>query len=322
MIIYWPNKQSINLNLAVAELFVQTYQKFHVFTYKQSTTNLPIDILNSLAKKQLFIEILAEIEMMILDITEINLSVQNIQKLNNRILHEVITTSTNQFVNKLANKNHNVLINYSSIYCKSFFNEHKVIVHYLLTYLIFGSSQIDSNQFLFYHLKTPFNHVKLLLENIIIQISNFIVFNIIEQYSSIQNIHEFFTKNHICNLKYNSIRAISNFRNNLISYNWAHLYIYYPQNIYCSNYAIFFLNPRGIIYKNIYFTRTYDYFTLSKLQLLAIIYLEIQDFIIPKINKIIILLGQLIIYILGNLISKSWKIFATAIIKKINKSSN
>ena len=28
MITYWPNKQSIKLNLAVANLFVQTYQKF------------------------------------------------------------------------------------------------------------------------------------------------------------------------------------------------------------------------------------------------------------------------------------------------------
>jgi len=28
MIIYWPNKQSIDLNLAVANLFIQTYKKF------------------------------------------------------------------------------------------------------------------------------------------------------------------------------------------------------------------------------------------------------------------------------------------------------
>nr|YP_009660532.1 conserved hypothetical plastid protein [Corallina chilensis]QCS25480.1 conserved hypothetical plastid protein [Corallina chilensis] len=320
MIIYWPNAQSIDLNLAVAELFVQTYQKFSGSLYNHTNTNLPIDVLDQYAKKQLLIETLIELEVLILDITEINLNPNNIKQLNDKIMYDIIDKTMSSFINKLAFKQKNCIVNYYSNYNQLFFNEHKTLIYYLLLYLIFGSNAIDKNKFPFYNLKTPFNHVKLLFENAIIQISNIIAFNLLENYSSIKAIYEFLTLNNICNKKYKSIRLLSNFRNNLINYNWINKYIYYPQNIYCSNYQILFVSSQKIIYKNIYINRISDYLKLSKIQLVSVLYLEIQDFVVPKINNLIILLGKLIIYILGELISKSIKICSTAVIQKINEN--
>jgi len=68
MIIYWPNKQSLNLNLAVANLFIQTYKKFSLNLHNQTVKNLPVDILKTIIKKKLFQEILIELEILILDI--------------------------------------------------------------------------------------------------------------------------------------------------------------------------------------------------------------------------------------------------------------
>ncbi len=51
MITYWPNKQSIDLNLAVSNLFADTHQKFSFKLLNQTSNHLAIDIFNQQAKK-------------------------------------------------------------------------------------------------------------------------------------------------------------------------------------------------------------------------------------------------------------------------------
>lgn len=318
MIIYWPNKQSLTLNLAVANLFIQTYKKFSLNLQNQTVKNLPIDILKNIIKKKLFEEILIELEILILDIIELNLNIQQIKELNNQILFNLINKVMKKFVNKLKIKEINNRINFYSEYNKLFFHEHSTIIENLLIYLIFGSNKLNNQKFSFYKSKTPIYHVKCLLENSIIQISNLIIFNFLENYESIENISSFLITQNICNIKYKSIRDISNFRNNIISNNLINIYIYYPQNIYCNKYKIWLLSSKGLVYKYVYCNRTKEYVKLSNLQISSLIYLELQDFIIPKINNCIILLGRLMIYILIEIISKSFKIFLSKIIIKLN----
>lgn len=318
MVIYWPNKQSTSLNLAVAKLFVQTYRKFSGSLANKTKNYLPSDILDEYAKKQLFLEILIELEILILDITEINLNTKDIKQINNKIVYDIANKTMYNFLNKLNYKRTNEFINYYNYYNQLFFNEHTCLIYELLIYLVFGADSINQDKIAFHNLKTPFNYVKLLFENTIIQISNIIIFNVLENHKSIKTSYEFLTLNQICNTQYRSIRSISNFRNNLANCNWINKYIYYPQNIYCSHYKIFLFSIQGIICKNIYFSRTSNYSKLSKIQLLFILYLEIQDFIKPKINQAVILLGKIIIYTLGELISKSIQICSKAVIQKIN----
>lgn len=322
MITYWPNKQSIKLNLAVANLFVQTYQKFSQPLINTTSQSLPSDILDRNYKKLLFIEILIELEILILDLTEINLETYHIKQLNNKILYDLMHKITHNFTQKLNSNSDLNFLYFQSEYNQAFFNEHSNLIHKLLIYLIFGSSSIDNNMFTFYNLKTPFNHVRLLFENTIIQISNIIILNLLENCHSIQSLAAFLINNNISNSKYNSFRAISNFRNNLISYQWLHLYIYYPNNLYCSCYQIWLLSKKGIIYKHIYLNRISEYLKLSKNQLLSILYLEVQDFIIPKLNNIIMLFGQMIIYILGQIINQGLKICSKTIINKVNENKS
>jgi len=211
-----------------------------------------------------------------------------------------------QFINRLKIKEINHRINFYSEYNKLFFHEHSTIIENLLIYLIFGSNKFNSQIFNFYKSKTPIYHVKSLLENSVIEISNLIIFNFLENCESIENISLFLMKNNICNLQYKSIRDISIFRNNIISNNLINIYIYYPQNIYCNKYKIWLISSKGLVYKYIYCDRTADYLKLSKIQISSIIYLELQDFILPKINNCIILIGRLMIYILIEIISKSF----------------
>nr|YP_010471002.1 hypothetical protein N4M48_pgp190 [Synarthrophyton patena]UVF62831.1 hypothetical protein [Synarthrophyton patena] len=317
---YWPNRQSINLNIAVANLFVQTYQRFSCKLLNKTPINLPIDILDNYIRKELFIDILIELEILIIDIIELNLDIKNIKILNHKILYDIINKAIKNFVHKLKYQNNYNLINHKSSYNKLLFNEHKLLIQNLLIYLIFGANAIDKKTFQFYRLKTPFNHVKLLLENAIIQISNIVIFNLLDNFPSIETISEFLIINNLCNYNNASIRSISHFRNNLVSYNWANRYIYYPQNIYCCRYKIWLLSSKGIFYKYIYINRSHEYLKLSKIQLCLILYLELQDFIIPKINSLIIILGKFIVYISIEIIGKGFRLCFKNIIQKINQN--
>lgn len=320
MIIYWPNEQSLDLNLAVANLFIQTYKKFSLNLQNKTVQNLPIDILKEIIRKKLLEEILIELEILVLDIIELNLKIEQLKELNNQIVFNLINRIMKKFINRLAIKEANYQINFYSEYNKLFFHEHSAIIENLLIYLIFGSNKFNSRIFAFYKSKTPIYHVKCLLESSVIDISNLIIFNFLENYESIENIYSFLITQNLCNIKYKSIRDISTFRNNIISNNLINSYIYYPQNIYCNRYKIWLFSAKGLIYKYIYCNRTKDYIKLSNLQIISIIYLELQDFLLPKINNCIILLGRLMIYILIEIISKTLKIFLSKIIVKLNKN--
>nr|AYR05956.1 hypothetical protein [Lithothamnion sp.] len=317
---YWPNRQSINLNLAVANLFVQTYHRFSNKLSNKTRINLPIDILDKYVKKQLFIDILIELEILVIDLIELNFSIENIHNMNHKILHDIVTKTMKNFINKLQYKKDYHLIYFYSSYNQLFFAEHKILIQDLLIYLVFGSNAIDTTTFPFYKLKTPFNHVRILLENAIIQISNLIIFNLLENFTSIEATSKFLTTNNLCNNYNISIRSISKLRNNLVSYNWINQYIYYPQNIYCSKYRIWLLSSRGILHKHIYINRSSEYLKLSKIQLSIILYLELQDFILPKINTLIIVLGKFIVYILVKIIGKGFQLCFRSLIQRIQQN--
>lgn len=315
---YWPNKQSVNLNLAVAQLFIQTYQKFFIKLHNRTNQNLAIDILKSSIKTDLFLNTLIELEIIILDIIELNLTIKDIQKLYYQILYDLIQKTTNKFLHCLNVKNQEYTMNIHYTYSKLFFYENTFISHNLFIYLVFGSDGVQNNIFQFNNLRTPIYHVKSLFENFIIQISNIVVLNMLENYASVHDISNLLITNHLYNKKYKSIRELSNFQNNLLSYSWINLYIYYPQNIYCSQHQLWLFSSKGIIYKYIYINKYINYIQLSTSQMSSIIYLEIQDFIIPKINFFITMLGKLIIYIILEIINKGIKIFLNQTIIRLN----
>ena len=320
MVIYWPNQPSIDLNFAVANLFVQTYQKLSFSLSNRTEIYLPIDLLNKYTKQKLFTETLIELEILILNIIELNLSTKDINKIYNQIVYDFIHKTMKKFISELELTTEEYQINTYSNYNKLFFHEHSSNIKNLFLYLIFGSSSIDNYTFPFHKLQTPFYHVKALFENLIIQISNIIIFNMLENCTSLQEISKVLTTSRISHFKYKSIREISNFRNLLISYNWIELYINYPQNIYCSQYKIWLLSSKGLIYKRIYINRVHEYFQLSHIQLSSTLYLEIQDFIIPQINVLITLLGKFFIYLLNITISKSLKTCFNRIVNQFEKN--
>lgn len=316
MVEYWPNTQGLHLNNEVAHLFSNIQKKFSYNLSNITNNNLYIDILSNRSKNQLFNIILKELEVLILDIIELNLNIKNIKILNHKILYDIIYKSSISFINKLSTSEIFILnINEKKfLLLKRLFLEDKLLIENLLIYIIFGSSKIKSEYFAFNSIKTPREHVSILLENLIIQISNSVIFLIIENLKSIPKITNFLISNQLCNYIYISNRSIALFRNQLIWQDFLYLYIYQPKLIYSSRYKVWLISSNGLIAKYIHTLRSEDLLKLSKIKRIFIFYMEIQDLIIPKLEKTLLICSKILLYIFINILGNCLIFFIRTII--------
>nr|YP_010198528.1 hypothetical protein LK037_pgp161 [Gracilaria pacifica]UAD86944.1 hypothetical protein [Gracilaria pacifica] len=306
MVNYWPYKQGISLNHEVAYLFAHIRQKFNENLSNNTKDYLYIDILNNSVKHKLFSIVLVELEILVLDLVELNVTLEGIQILKDKIFYDLIQKVVARFLIEFAVNSPFVILIQSKryYYLQVTLLEYKWLLENLLTYLIFGSMYIDNYIFAFDQKHTPIKHVEILLENVMIQISNLAVFMILENLKSLSNIITFLKKNKLCNSSYISIRSLASFRNNLFYQNLSYLYIIQPKYIYSNRYKVWLVGHKGLVTRYIYAYRLDDFIQLSYLQLIIITLIELQDFIIPKCEKFVLVLVKLIlyvfIYILGN----------------------
>ena len=318
MIKYWPVKQSIELNLAVSNLFAQTYEKFSCKLYHESHSYIPINIFSQNTKKQLALVIITELEALLLDIIELNLNIKEVKRISSHMLLNLINIIVKKMLGKLEINVEYHDINFQFNYNKLFFQEHIYTIYILLAYLVFGSEKINNNTFSMCSNKIPFHHIKALLENAVIQTSGIIGFNLLEAGKLQTNIFFSIYHENILNYVSQPIRQLSNFKNNLISQSFINLYIYYPQNIYRGRYYIWVLSSRRIISQSIRLNQVSSYLKLSNYQLNSIIYLEVQDFLVPRINSTIIFIGKLLVYIFSEVIKKKIDTGLKHIVRKLN----
>nr|YP_009244539.1 hypothetical protein Gchil_131 [Agarophyton chilense]AMK96781.1 hypothetical protein Gchil_131 [Agarophyton chilense]ASP44676.1 hypothetical protein [Agarophyton chilense]UAD84289.1 hypothetical protein [Agarophyton chilense] len=320
MVNYWPYKQGIDLNHEVAYLFAYIRQKCQSNLSNKTKDYLYIDLLNNSVKHRLFSIVLVELEVLVLDLIELNLSCHGIQVLKDKILYDLIQKVIANFLIDLdANSFYVVLTEIKRYpYLKFLLLEYKWLLENLLIYLIFGSMHIKNYIFAFDRKCTPIKHVAILLENLMIQISNLAIFMILENLKSLSNIIVFLKKYQLCNGSYLSIRSLAALRNNLFYQNLLYLYIFRPKCIYSNRYKIWLISSKGLVTKYIYVSRLEDFIQLSYLQLIIITLVELQDFIIPKCERILVVLAQLILYVFINILGNGITFLVRTIILGID----
>lgn len=318
MVVYWPNKQGISLNTEVAHLFFYTKQKFYNDLYNNTSYKLYLDILDNSTRSHLFSIVLIELEIIILDIIELDLKIVNIRSLSRKILYDLVQKSVYHFLSKLKNKCHVSwqikLINYLNI----FLSENQLLIECLLIYLIFGSASVDNKIFMLDVKYTPKEYISVLLENLIIQISNLVIFITIENIQSLSKLAFFVHTNSLCNASYISIRSLALFRNTLLIQGFIYQYFHKPKEIYGSRYKVWLISSQGLICKYIIMNRIDDFAQLSNIQLVFIFFTEIQDLIIPQLEKFLLLISKIILYIFVNLLGNSIIFIIRAFLTKMN----
>nr|YP_009392599.1 hypothetical protein [Bostrychia tenella]ARW61161.1 hypothetical protein [Bostrychia tenella] len=295
MIKYWPNKQSIKLNNAVVDLFLDTENKLIYDLSNITNYYLYIDILNNINKNKLFDIILKELKKLILDLVELNLHKQNLKNLKNQILYIFTEKIFINFLYKI-NKKYNYKNKLVNI-------KYDILTENLLIYLIFGSSYIDSNIFIFEPIYTPYKHVQILFENFIIQISNLIMENLFNESIKSSQINILLKSKQICNKSYISSRSIVLLLNNLKWQNFIYCNIYKLKCMYNERQQVWLISSKGIVTKYIYVTRTQEIQKLTKFSIFLLFCLELKDIIIPKLERILVQIGKYLIYFSINLFS-------------------
>nr|YP_009237882.1 Ycf55 [Gracilariopsis lemaneiformis]YP_009294717.1 hypothetical protein Gch_118 [Gracilariopsis chorda]AJO68363.1 hypothetical protein [Gracilariopsis lemaneiformis]AML79961.1 Ycf55 [Gracilariopsis lemaneiformis]AOM66977.1 hypothetical protein Gch_118 [Gracilariopsis chorda] len=320
MVKYWPCKQGMYLNHEVAHLFAYVKQKFNGDLSNRTNDNLYIDILNNSVKYRLFSIILVELEILILDLIELNLSIKTIKRLNYKILYDLIQKIIAHFLVEFHFNDYPIILikgqQYS--YLQIILVEYKWLLESLLIYLIFGSMYIDNDAFVFDAQYTPIKHVAILLENLVIQVSNLVIFTILENLKSLSNIAIFLKNNKLCNVTCISIRSLAVFRNSLVCQNWIYLYIIQPKYIYSSRYKVWLISSKGLVTKYIYAYRLDDFIALSRPKLILVTLIELQDLIIPKLEKFLLIFIKLILYIFINVLGNGIVIFIRMIMLGID----
>nr|YP_009244340.1 hypothetical protein Gvag_132 [Gelidium vagum]AMK96582.1 hypothetical protein Gvag_132 [Gelidium vagum] len=305
----WPTNSGTDLNNEVAYLFFNIKNKFSNNLVNYTNFFLYIDLLNIHSKQILLKSILDELEVLILDVVELNLSPKNIKALNYKIVCDLIKKSKRRFLKCLADTkglfvkgiclNSFIEDNYLSV----IISEYKIIIQNLLIYIVFGSSSIQDTSLGFTCISTPSSYVAILLETSLIQLSNLVLYLVLDNYTSLLQISTFLNKYKLCNPCYLSIRSLAYFKNALAYQNLIYLYIDYPKSIYNSRYRVLLISSHGIIAKYIYSSRFEDMLNLSTGQFFTVFFIEIQDLIIPKVEKILLILGKIILYVFINLCS-------------------
>nr|YP_009398595.1 hypothetical protein [Kuetzingia canaliculata]ARW67781.1 hypothetical protein [Kuetzingia canaliculata] len=310
---YWPNQRSINLNNHTVDLFFSIENKLQYELSNRSNSYLCIDILNNLNKYKIFYITLIELKQLILELTELNLSHQDLKDLKQRILTiftERVYNHFNTSINFLNQSKKKLLV-----------TENETLIEHLLTYLLFGSSYITKNIFLFDPVYTPYYHVQILFENFIIIISNTIIENLLNQLKSYSKINYFLQTRDICNKSYLSNRSIALFLNNLKLQKFFSIYLYEPKSIYNERQQIWLISPYGIKTKYIYRKRSDKIKEFNQLKILFLFWLEIKDIVIPKIEKFLIQIGKYIIFFSINLLSNMILVGIRIMIFYISKST-
>ena len=193
---YWPNKPSIYLNNTVVELFLETEKKLSLIKKNKTNKYLYLDILNYFTKNELLQIILYELKELTLDLIEINIKPSTIRIINRKINQIFINRVSKKFIIKF---------NLSTSDQKTKMEEkNDNLTDYLLIYLIFGTSSIKENVFIFERNYTPYKHVKILLENFVIEISNIVIKQLVYNLNSSNNIAALLQNQKICNKLYSS----------------------------------------------------------------------------------------------------------------------
>nr|YP_010903591.1 hypothetical protein REP92_pgp184 [Hypnea wynnei]WCH56443.1 hypothetical protein [Hypnea wynnei] len=304
MIQYWPRYQSLELNKQVVSLFYNTRQKLSHNLSNYTNCKLYVDLLDHNNKRKLFSNVLIELEIIILDIIALDLTITSIKLLSSKILFDLIYKSLKRFIPE-CKYSYDDFFSISSTYWRIILNEYHLLIEHLLIYLTHGSSKIQDHFFVFDYEKTPISHVYVLFENLLVQVSDLIIYCILSKKNSLFSIITFIKNNHLSNISYFSMRSITLFLNTLLVQSIIQLYISQPKSIYDSRYKVWLLSSSGLVIKYIYVSRLDDIYLLSKFQLLIFFFIEIQDLIVPQVEKFVFIISKIFLYVFVSFLGNS-----------------
>jgi len=157
----------------------------------------------------------------------------------------------------------------------------------LFSFFLYQTSLVIENKF--YPADSPEakQHAEFILENLMIQVANGIVYPLLNRLADVEEIkQEFYDRRWI------STREIERFRNNL---SWRYRWVKYwqePKSIFESQYLFLVFDERGIRKITSYAPRRQDLSQLNGVQQTVTLLLETRDAIAPRIQSMLVFVGS------------------------------
>ena len=312
---YWPKNLNENLDFYVAYLFCQTKSKITLNLINRSQKVLALNLIVLQKKEELLTLVLEEFEVLLLDIIELDLHMTEISMLRTKLLYDLINRSCKQFTSntiKLKQKFY-IEVDTEDLYLLALLKDSKVNFGNLISYILFGSQS---------HIPVSLQYVEFLLHNLILQISDLIIYLFLCKAITNERILQciWFCQYPILASNFQSIRALGKLQNRITSQYTKYFYIDQPKAIYNNQYQLSMLTSQGIIDKTIIINRTSEFKYLSHIQLFIPNLIEVQDFLTPQIKSIMLIINRMVIHLCITIFNNILYFVFHLLLKKVIKS--
>jgi len=298
------NKRQLCLKLS--NIFTCLQYKTNFTIRNTSTLLLPTDLLRDNSKRKLLNIVTSKIEALFVDLL-INDKKVFVEK-EKSFFPQLIKSSTEEFLISCYGCHVSIYSKYvtDSFYTKYLLEEENFLLNIPLQILRNPKSKTFSSVFEPVYNKIYDSFVEALLDNLIIEITNAVMFLILNEFSFIYEIRKSFYRS-----PFLSLRNVERFRNNLSWQIRFNRFVKRPADIYNNQQGIWVIRTTGIYYRIIYANRSVELLDLNRFSIITLVSIEIKDFLLSRIDEIIYLFGNTIRYsitsIFGQVIGLTWR---------------
>lgn len=289
------------------ELFTNLYQKISSSLTNNSKFLLGTDLLREEIRRDLLRTVTLTIEKKFLEIIKNDGTL--VKDLNSEvILFDIIKLSTETFLTKYYGLRFRLepktIRNY--IYVQTLCEDSNILLALPLISLTNNQSSLFKSTFTPIYNTATNQLLEVLLDNLVIEISNCIMRIIINDFSLVSDIRQSWYRSNFL-----SMRNVERFKNNLAWQDRIKYYVRRPRSLYNSEYGIWVIRSNGIYYRTIYANRLNELLTLNSKSLIVVNYIELQDFFLSRLDEVLFLASKSTRYfftsIIGQVIGLIWR---------------
>jgi hypothetical protein len=300
------NSERKKLVLRFNNVFARLQYKINFNINNTSSFLLATDLLRDSSKRRLFKIAATNVEKMFLDLLNEEKQVEHIK--GKALFFSLIKCTIQDFLVASYGYSLNIdsVVVSESFYTKLLLGDEKILLGVPLQILGKEESRLFRSIFVPIYNKAYDSFIEALLDNLIVEITNAVMYIIINEFSFIYEVRKRLYRSNFL-----SLRNIERFRNNLGWQSRVKSFIKRPSDIYNSQQGIWVIRTTGIYYRIVYANRSKELLELQHFSLVTLIGIETKDFLISRIDEAIYFFGNSIRYtltsVVGQVIGLVWR---------------
>ncbi|MEB3311858.1 MAG: DUF3685 domain-containing protein [Snowella sp.] len=292
---------------STSNIFATTLIKLQASVSNLTDVPLELDILKIDRKQELLILVLNQFQHLLNELKTLEVTREQLPEDTSLILVEIWQSVTLTFFGKYCSPKDNFKIDKIQDFLNSYRNLIQAeslskipFTKELLSYFLFAENLVVDE--VSYRSESPEagERAEIYLQNLIIQVANSVMVFILNYFSENEEI-----KQALYQEKMLSSREIAKFRNDLAWRYQLSKYWLEPENIFESQYSLFYFTLQGIKLTQVYFPRQAELTRLEGLPLATTIILELRDALSPRLRSLVTFTGNGLVFVLTQVIGRA-----------------